>query len=170
MFFFFLSLSFLSHWNVFLWFFWWSVVTVWIKKKMDATVAILETLMRLTNEVSKLAVVKSQQPRRQYKSRSPSPRHRRLSSKPGLCYYHSHFGAKARRCKMPCSFSNQRNLNLESWAQHTLHKIYTTTVPILSLTSGPKHVVWLTQEQLAVSGLWNSSLRSRQCRPSHCKR
>ena len=81
---------------------------------MDTTVAILEALMRLTNEVSKLAVVKSQPPRRQYKSRSPSPRHRRLSSKPGLCYYHSHFGAKARRCKMPCSFSNQGNLNLES--------------------------------------------------------
>ena len=78
---------------------------------MDTTVAILEALMRLTNEVSKLAVVKSQPPRRQYKSRSPSRRH---SSKPGLCYYHSHFGAKARRCKMPCSFSNQGNLNLES--------------------------------------------------------
>ena len=37
--------------------------------------AILEALVRLTNEVSKLAVVKSQPPRRQYKSRSPSPRH-----------------------------------------------------------------------------------------------
>ena len=82
---------------------------------MDTTVAIFEALMRLTNEVSKLAVVKSQLPRRQQKSRSPSPHHRRRhSSKSGLCFYHSRFGAKARRCKMPCSFSNQGNLNLES--------------------------------------------------------
>ena len=137
---------------------------------MDITVAILEPLMRLTNEVSKLAVVKSQPLRRQHKSRSPSPHHRRHSSKPGLCFYHSRFGAEARKCRMPCSFSNQGNLNLESWARHTLHKIYVTIVPILSQTPGPKHVVWLTQEQLAVSGHWKSSLRSRQCCPSHWKR
>ena len=81
---------------------------------MDTTVAILEALVQLTNEVSKLAVVKSQPLRRQYKSRSLSLRHRRLSSKPGLCFYHGRFGAEARRCRMPCSFSNQGNLNLDS--------------------------------------------------------
>ncbi len=81
---------------------------------MDSKLAILDALERLTKEISRLAVGRSQSPKRQYKSRSPSPRHRRLSSKPGLCFYHSRFGAEARRCKMPCSFSNQGNLNLES--------------------------------------------------------
>ena len=33
-----------------------------------------------------------------------------------------------------------------------LSKIYVITVPTLSQTPGPKPVVWLTQEQLAVSG------------------
>ena len=41
---------------------------------------------------------------------------------------------------------------LKSRARHTLHKIYGTTVPILLQTPDPKHVVWLTQEQLAVFG------------------
>ena len=133
-------------------------------------VAIHDALERLTKEISKLTVGRSHPPRRQYKSRSSSPHHRRCSNKPGLCFHHSRFGAEARRCKMPCSFSNQGNLNLECWTRHPLHKIYITTVPILSQTPGPKHVVWLTQEQLVVSGHWNSSLRSRHCRPSHCKR
>ena len=77
-------------------------------------VAILNAVERLTQEIRKLAVVRSHSPRRQQKSRSPPPHHRRHSSKSGLCFYHSRFGAEARRCKMPCSFSNQGNLNLES--------------------------------------------------------
>ena len=133
-------------------------------------VAILDALERLTKEISKLAVGRSQSPRRQYKSRSPSPHHCRHSNKPGLCFYHSRFGAEVRRCKMPCLFSNQGNLNLKSWAPHTLHKIYVTTMPMLSQTPDPKHVVSLTQEQLVVFGQWNSSQRCRQCRPSHYKR
>ena len=68
---------------------------------------ILDALERLTQEIRKLAVVRSQSRRRQYKSRSQSPHHNRHSNKPGLCFYHSHFGAEARRCRMPCSFSNQ---------------------------------------------------------------
>ena len=126
-------------------------------------VAILDTLEQLTKKIRKLAVGRSQPPRHRYKSRSPSPHHCRHSNKPGLCFYHSRFGTEAQRYKMPCSFINQGNLNLESWARHTLHKIYVTT-------PNPKHVVWLIQEQLAVFGHWNSSLWSRQCRPSHRKR
>ena len=67
-------------------------------------VAILDILERLTQEIRKLAVVKSQTPRHRYKSRSPSPHHRRHSNKLGLCFYHSHFGAETQRCKMLCSF------------------------------------------------------------------
>ena len=163
------SFLFLSHWNMFLWFVFGLLSTLCIKKKMDTTVAILDAWVRLTHEVSKLAIVKSQLPRHQYKSRSPSPHHRRYSNKPGLCFYHSHFGSEARTCRMLYSFSNQGNLNLESWAWHNLHKIYVTTVPILSQTPGPMNVVWLTQGQLAVSSHWSSSLRSRQCCLSHCK-
>ena len=138
-------------------------------RKVATQVAILDPLERLTLEIRKLAVVRLYSPRRQHKSCFPSPHHHRHSNKPGLCSYHSRFGAVAQRCKMICSFSNQGNLNLESWARHTLHKIYVTTVPILSQTPGPKHVAWLTQEQLAVSGHWNSSLRSCQCCQSHCE-
>ena len=77
-------------------------------------VTILDALKRLTNEISKLAVGRSQLPRCRYKSRSPSPHHRHHSNKPGLCFYHSRFSAEARMCKIPRSFLNQGNLNLES--------------------------------------------------------
>ena len=133
-------------------------------------VAILDAMEQVTKEVRKLVVGRSQSPRRRYKSRSPSPHHRCHSNKPGLCFYHSRFGTEVRRCKISCSFLNQGNLNRENWARHTLHKIYGTTVPILLRTPYPKHVVWLTHEHPAVFGHWNSSLRSHQCRPSHCKR
>ena len=52
-------------------------------------VAIFNAVERLTQEIRKLAVVRSHSPRRQHKSRSPSPHHRRHSSKPGLCFYQS---------------------------------------------------------------------------------
>ena len=112
----------------------------------------VSTLSAVGNTSQVATQVRSHLPRRQYKSRLPSPHHHCHSNKPGLCFYHSRFGAEARRCKRPCSLSNQGNLNLESWARHTLHKIYVKTMPILSWTPGPKHIVWLTQEQLAVSG------------------
>ena len=61
-------------------------------------VAILDAVERLTQEIQKLAVVRSHLPRRQYKRCSPSPHPRCHSNKPGLCFYHSRFGAEARRC------------------------------------------------------------------------
>ena len=88
-----------------------------------SAVAILDAIERLTKEIRKLSVGKSQSPRRWYKGRSPSPHHRRHSNKPGLCFYHSRFGAEEQRCKMPGSFVNQGNLNRESWARHTLQDL-----------------------------------------------
>lgn len=78
--------------------------------RQDATsVAILTAIERLTREVSKLNMGRSHSPRRRYKSRSSSPHHRRRANMPGLCFYHSRYGAEARNCKMPCTFNNQGN-------------------------------------------------------------
>ena len=79
-------------------------------------VAIPDAMERLTKEGRKLGVDRSQSPRRRYKSRSPSPSHRRHSNKPELCFYHSRFGEEPQRRRIACSFLNQGNLNRESWA------------------------------------------------------
>lgn len=76
----------------------------------DATsLAILDAIERLTKEVKKLNATRAPSPRHRYRGRSPSPHRRCQSNMPGLCFYHSRFGAEAQRCTMPCSFSNQEN-------------------------------------------------------------
>lgn len=72
------------------------------------SLAILQAIERLSKEIQKLNVSRSQSPRRRFQSRSPSPR-RRHTDKPGLCFYHRRFGMAARSCKPPCSFANQGN-------------------------------------------------------------
>lgn len=45
------------------------------------------------------------------RNRSPTPSRASAVANNDLCYYHKHFGAKAVKCKKPCSFSRSRSEN-----------------------------------------------------------
>ena len=95
------------------------------------------TIERLTKEVRKLGVGRSQPPRRRYKGRSPSSHHhRRHSNKPRLSFYHSRFGMEAGRAEHGTLFTR--------FTEQTCLFYYRLQIPS-------------TQEQLAVFGHWNSS-------------
>jgi hypothetical protein len=78
----------------------------------DNTAALLQRIEDLTRQVAALSAgrTRHRSGSRSHRSGSRSRRSRSTSaSEDGLCWYHHTFGAKAQKCRQPCSFPQQGN-------------------------------------------------------------
>lgn len=72
---------------------------------IDALSAQVATLQRQVEQLSL--------GRRHRRRSSPSPRRPKANAQ-GYCFYHARFGAKARKCEQPCSFSASKQGNFQA--------------------------------------------------------
>lgn len=81
---------------------------------LDTTKVTTDTLARqieeLTRQVAELTHNRSRTPRFRNRSKSRS----RKNSSSDICFYHTRFGDKARKCAQPCSYEKQKNMSLPS--------------------------------------------------------